>query len=82
MMTFTFNEKTQHSRQEKQDAQDYFLKYIGDMRKEFEDADVTVEVNMDAGEFQNRYTFNSNKADIGSLVDKLQQYRRANPSLS
>ena len=79
-MTFNFKPtKDAYYENEKQAAKDYFIKYIGDLKSEFDENEVFVEVNMDAKEHENKYSFASNKTDIGILVDKVQQYRKASP---
>ncbi len=78
MMTFVFKEKTHHSLQEKEDAKDFFIRYIGEVRKYFDEYDVYVEVNMDATNNENKYIFTSNKIMIGELVLKVAQYRERN----
>jgi len=79
MITFTFQETKPHTQQERQDAQDFFIKYIGDIKEEFDKNEISVEVNMDATEFGRKYTFGSNPDEIAFLVWKVQEYRKANP---
>lgn len=79
MMTFVFKGRNPHSEQERKDAIDFFIRYIGDLKPEFEENDVTVEVNMDAKGSENKYIFTSNKIMIGALVWKVQEYRKTHP---
>ena len=79
MMKFDFSYTSkEYSQNERQDAKDFFLNYIGDFKQEFDDSDVTVTINMDAKEYQNKYSFYSNKVVIGDLISKVELYRKTN----
>jgi len=74
---FSYTSK-EYSQSDKQDEKDFILNYIGDFKQEFDDSDVTVTINMDAKEYQNKYSFSSNKTVIGDLISKVELYRKSN----
>jgi hypothetical protein len=78
MMTFHFREQIPHTAEEKQKAINFFVKYIGEVKPQFDEYDVAVEINMDAKEGENKYIFSSNKIMIGDLIWKVQEYRKKN----
>lgn len=76
-MTFYFKlENASYCEDSLQRAKDYFLKVIGELRNEFEENDVFVEVIVDTTGYNKRYFFNSSKIEVGVLVWKLQEYRK------
>jgi len=80
MITFYFkSNKGPYCEVDEEKAKDYFLNAIGELRNEFDQSDVFVEVNMDVPGSNNKYLFYSTKVDVGVLVWKQQQYRRVNP---
>ena len=80
MMTFYFKSgKKSYYKEDEQKAKDYFLKVVGELKNEFDENNVFVEVSMDSNGCNKKYIFNSLKEDIGILVGKLQEYRKINP---
>ena len=78
MITFQFRQtKNQYSPDQLQQAKDDFITYIGDVKKDFDDNDVFVEVNMDAKEYENKYVFTSNKTMPHELIVKVEEYRKS-----
>ena len=80
MITFNFTGKKIYQENEKSDAQDHFIKVLGDFNKEFDKANVFVTINTDL-EGNKRYSFNS-KEDIGVLIGRFQEFTKSNSSHS
>jgi hypothetical protein len=82
MISFIYTGKRQYSQQEKQDAEDFFIRYIGDVKEDFDKNNVVVTVNTDAIYPVPKYTYGSDPDEIGVLVWKVQEYRKKNPFIS
>ena len=77
MMTFNFPESA--SDDQRKEAQDAFIKYIGDLKDYFDENDVAVNVDMKKKTID-RYSLTYAKENmLPDIMALFQQYKKANP---